>query len=161
MSSTSQKIISLALAILLVGCSAPSRWQHTLNSFQLKTLQGDPVDLSAYKGKTVFLNVWATWCKPCIQEMPSIAAAMTKLSDRDDIVFLLASSEEPEDIVRFQNRKSFPFTYVQLLNLEALEIRAIPATFIFDSSGEMVFGEEGFRDWSTTENLNLITQIPD
>lgn len=144
--------------VVMVGCSSPPAQKFTLDSFQLKTLHGEPVDLSRYKGKTVFINVWATWCRPCIQEMPSIAAAMETLKDRKDIVFLFASSEEPGEITTFRDSRPFPFDYVQLQNLEALRIEAIPATYIFDPAGRMIFGEEGFRNWNTRENLNLITQ---
>lgn len=111
------------------------------------------------KGKTVFLNVWATWCRPCIQEMPTIAVAMEQLKE-EDIVFLFASSEEVDDIIAFSKRRQFPFNYVRLTNLEKLSIEAIPATFIFNPSGELIFGEEGSRDWSTTENLKLLTRKP-
>lgn len=148
---------SLALTIAF-GCSPSTSQELALNSFLLKTLQGDTVDMEMYKGKTVFINVWATWCKPCIQEMPSIAAAMETLKDRKDIVFLFASSEEVEEISDFRERRPFPFEYVRLLNLEALQIKAIPATFIYNPSGEMIFGEEGFRNWNSPDNLKLITQ---
>lgn len=139
------------------GCGTPAERRVSLESFKLQALNGDPVDWSAYRGKTIFINVWATWCKPCVQEMPTIAMAMKELDGRD-VVFLFASSEDAEEIAAFRGRRPYPFDYFQLLNMEALAIDAIPATFIFDPSGNMVFGEEGFRDWSTPENLQLITQ---
>jgi thiol-disulfide isomerase/thioredoxin len=152
------KVASFGLILIaLSGCSTRSDWKLKLDSFQLKTLQGEAIDPAAFKGKTVFINVWATWCKPCVQEMPTIAKAMEKLKGQD-IVFLFASSEETADIAAFRDRRGFPFNYVQLENLEALSIEAIPATFIFNTSGALVFGEEGFRDWSDPENLELITK---
>lgn len=111
--------------------------------------------MSKYQGKRVFINVWATWCKPCVQEMPTIAKAMEQL-EGSDVVFLFASPEETEDIAGFRDRRGFPFEYVKLLNLEALSINALPTTFIFDVDGKMLYGEEGFRDWSTPENLETI-----
>lgn len=155
-----RKLTVWTTLLALTDCGSSSDIRLKPESFQLKTLSGEVVDMEAYRGKTVFINVWATWCKPCVQEMPTIAAAMEKLKDRD-IVFLFPSSEEVEEIAAFRDRRPFPFDYVQLLNLEALGIKAIPATYIFDSSGNLVFGEEGFRDWSKPENLNLITQEAD
>jgi len=126
----------------------------TLDKIQLQTLSGEPVDLKQYKNKTVFINFWATWCKPCIQEMPTIAKAQEQLKD---VVFLFPSNETVDLIEGFKKRKSFDFNYVQSQNMEALNIMALPTTFIFDSSGKLKFSEAGFRDWSTEENLAIIT----
>ncbi len=144
--------------LIIAGCAAPSKEKAiSLNSFQLTTLNGESIDMNAYAGKTVFINVWATWCKPCVQEMPTIVNAMEQLKGQN-VVFLFASNEEVEEIEAFRNRRGFPFDYVQLKNLEALPIEALPATFIFTPDGKLAFGEEGFRDWSAAENLALITQ---
>lgn len=146
------------LVAVIWGCTSPAKEKGVaLRDFQLSTLTGESVDMNAYRGKTVFINVWATWCKPCIQEMPTIAKAMETLQGKD-VVFLFASNEEVEEIEGFRDFKKFPFAYVQLKNLEALSIQALPATFIFSPQGELVFGEEGFRDWNTEESIKLITQ---
>ncbi len=154
------KALSAVLMLVSIGCSSPPKEETVkLTDFQLLTLSGEAVDTKAFQNKTVFINVWATWCRPCVQEMPTIAKAMEKLQG-EDVIFLFASSEEVADIEAFRDRKTFPFDYVQLQNLEALSIEAIPATFIFSPNGDLLFGEEGFRDWSTPENLALIVQNP-
>lgn len=148
----------LLFLVFVLGCATPSKESGVkLDQFQLASLSGEAIDMGQYDGKTVFINVWATWCKPCIQEMPTIAVAMEKLKDQE-VVFLFASNEEVEAIEEFRDNRKFPFYYVSLKNLEGLPINALPATFIFDPQGKMRFGEEGFRDWSTPENLQLITQ---
>jgi thiol-disulfide isomerase/thioredoxin len=141
--------------LLVMSCTSTGKKEIDLSSFRLKTLNGEDIDMSQYEGKRVFINVWATWCKPCVQEMPTIARAMEELKD-SGVVFLFASPEETEEIAGFRDRRGFPFEYVRLLNLEALSINALPTTFIFDADGRMVYGEEGFRDWSTPENLDRI-----
>lgn len=144
--------------VMLMGCSAPSKEKAVaLDSFQFTTLTGEAIDMKSYAGKTVFINVWATWCKPCVQEMPTIVKAMEQLKGQN-VVFLFASNEEVEEIEEFRERRGYPFDYVQLKNLEALPIEALPTTFIFTPEGKLAFGEEGFRDWSATENLARITQ---
>lgn len=148
----------IPVLLIIAGCTAPSKEKAvSLDSFQLTTLTGEAIDMNAYAGKTVFINVWATWCKPCVQEMPTIAKAMEQLKGQN-VVFLFASNEEVEEIEVFRDRRGFPFDYVQLKNLEALPIEALPATFIFTPDGKLAFGEEGFRDWSAVDNLALITQ---
>ena len=154
------KVLPALLILVCLGCSSPSKERTIkLADFQLRTLAGETVDAKAFENKTVFINVWATWCRPCVQEMPTIAKAMEKLQGQD-VIFLFASSEEVADIEEFRDRKKFPFDYVQLQNLEALSIEALPATFIFSPNGKLLFGEVGLRDWSTQGNLSLITQNP-
>ena len=148
----------IVVSLLLISCASKEAQEISLSDFRLKSLQGEEIDLDKYQGKRVFINVWATWCKPCVQEMPTIATAMKQL-EGTDVVFLFASAEEAEEIANFRNARRFPFEYVQLLNLEALHIQALPTTFIFDADGELVYGEEGFRDWSTQENLERIKPL--
>ena len=128
-----------------------------LNDIQLETLQGEQIDLSRYEGKTIFINFWATWCKPCLQEMPSIQKAMEQVNT-DQVVFLFPSNESTEEIQNFKEKRSYPFNFVRVNNLESLNFYALPTTLIFDSEGTLIFSESGFRDWSTKENLALINK---
>ncbi|MFZ1806949.1 MAG: TlpA disulfide reductase family protein [Cyclobacteriaceae bacterium] len=128
--------------------------QSELDKIELQALDGTPIDMDEYQGKTIFINFWATWCKPCIQEMPTIAKAQEQLKD---VVFLFPSNESVDLIEGFKEKRNFDFNYVQIQNMEALNIMALPTTYIFNSKGELIFSEAGFRDWSTEENLALIT----
>lgn len=142
------------LFFAILGCAAPK--DRDIDKIQIIELNGTPIDLSVYNGKTVFINFWATWCKPCIQEMPTIVEAQ-KLND--DVVFLLASNEEPEQIGKFIKRHNYNFHYVHLENMEALNIQALPTTFIFNPEGELKFSETGFRVWNDPANIQLINSI--
>ena len=62
---------------------------------------GNTVKLSDYKGKKVYINVWASWCGPCVREMPELEKAYQKLKDKEDVVFLSITS--PSDDV-FKNQ---------------------------------------------------------
>lgn len=154
LTSCSRYAFLIALA-LVFSCSTGEKKTARLADFRILTLDGEAIDMGKYQGKRVFINVWATWCRPCVQEMPTIAEAMKQLQG-ENVVFLFASPEEPEEIIGFRNRRDFPFEYVRLTNLESLSIEALPTTFIFDGKGNMEFGEEGFRDWSTPDNLAII-----
>ena len=140
-------------ALSLLSCSGS---QTDLDKISLQTLEGQSINMSDFKGKTVFVNFWATWCKPCIREMPTIATAQEQLKDKN-VVFLFPSNESADLILEFKERRNFDFNYVQVQNMEALNIQALPTTMIFNQSGELIFSEMGFRDWSTPENLALIT----
>ncbi|MBS1977880.1 MAG: TlpA family protein disulfide reductase [Bacteroidetes bacterium] len=136
----------------LSGCK-----QADIEKVKLTELNGDQIDLTDYKGQTVFINFWATWCGPCIKEMPTIDKAQIALKDKG-VVFLIASDEEPAEIKEFMENRPFNFHYVQLTNMEELKIPALPTTYIFDEAGKLKFSETGTRDWSEPNNLNLITK---
>jgi len=130
----------------------------TIDKIKLTKLDAQPVDLSKYKGKTIFINFWATWCKPCLQEMPSLQRMMEKQIG-EDIVFLFASDETAEQITGFKNQHSYPFQYVQTENFSELEIMGLPTTFIFNGEGKLSFSEMGAREWDNSESVELITKI--
>lgn len=158
-------IAAYLIAVFLAGCTSKTDNHSeeknddpiTLESIKLMTLSGQEVNMNDFKGKIVFVNFWATWCKPCIQEMPSIENAQAKLKDKD-VVFLLASNDGVEQIENFKSKRKLNLSFVRVQNLEALNIQALPATYIFNSKGDLVFAEAGYRMWDAPENLNLITK---
>lgn len=146
-------VLIFVTSLFLLACTVePS----DLEKIELKTLDGTSIDMSDFKGKTVFVNFWATWCKPCIREMPTIAKAQEQLKGKN-VVFLFPSNESVDLITAFKESRNFDFTYVQVQNMEALNIQALPTTMIFNDKGKMIFSEMGYRDWSTPENLAIIT----
>ncbi len=129
-----------------------------MGKLQLTDLSGKSIDLQPYLGKTVFINFWATWCKPCIQEMPSIQKAQEILKN-EKIVFLFASDESAEQIVDFKSQYSYNFNYVSVQNMPELNIMALPTTFIFNPAGKLVFNESGSRQWDDKNSIDLIQSI--
>jgi thiol-disulfide isomerase/thioredoxin len=137
---------------------APALSESEIEKIKLIDLQNNPIDLKQYKGKTVFINFWATWCKPCLQEMPSIQKAQEMMKN-DNIVFLFASDESMEQIEKFKNNKPYNFNYVRVENIETLNIMALPTTYIFNKEGKLVFSEMGFKKWDDQENIDLLLNI--
>lgn len=156
-----------SVVALFIGCTSKTKNSNeesanaiTLESIKLASLTGEEIDMDEFKNKTIFINFWATWCKPCIQEMPTIENAQAQLKDKG-VVFLLASNENIDEIESFKEKRKFELRFVQMQNLESLNIQALPATYIFNPQGELVFSDVGFRMWDTPENLNLITKDSD
>ncbi len=114
---------------------------------KLTDLDSKAIDLNQYKGKTIFINFWATWCKPCLQEMPSIQKAQELLKN-ENIVYLFASDEAIEQIEKFKTNHPYLFHYVRAENMEALNIMALPTTYIFNSEGKLVF-----QKWATGNGM--------
>lgn len=159
------KIIFI-LPMLLFGCGRlkenndPSGKQSypEIAKIRLLDLEGQPIRFADYKGRAVFVNFWATWCKPCIEEMASIENAQLKLSGKG-VVFLLASNESVSQIEEFRNSHKYKIDFVRIDNFEEQNIQALPTTFIFNSNGSLRFSEMGSRNWNDTSNINLILKI--
>ncbi len=126
-----------------------------ISRIRLTDLNGNRIDLAKLNGKAVFINFWATWCRPCLEEMPSIGKAMEGFSEKN-IEFLFASNESKEQIEKFKSTHAYPFNYVIVENMEALQIMSLPTTYIFNTQGKLVFSEMGYRKWDTKENIDLI-----
>lgn len=157
------------LFILVIGISScneqagnkkkqPVGDQKTLVKVKLTDLDGRPISLDQFKGKTIFLNFWATWCKPCIREMPSIDSAQ-KLISEEGVVFLLASDETPDQIREFKEYYQFNLNFVRLANMEELSMEGLPTTYIYNPKGEKVFAETGYRKWNDSSNIEMILKI--
>ena len=130
-------------------------------AWKLSTLDGEAVVLERYRGKTVLLNLWATWCGPCVAEMPSLAALHDSI-DRDDIAIVLVSMEDAGTVRSFFDRKGFSLPAYVAADLPAVfESRGIPATFIFDSEGTIVFSHIGAANWDSDDCRDFLSAIAD
>ena len=132
--------------------------QSEFSKIKLTELDGTPIDLTQYKGKAIFINFWATWCRPCIQELPSIQKAMN-IVQNENIVFFFASNEATEEIETFKQSNAYKFHYVKVENIEHLNITALPTTSIFNAAGELVFSEMGYKKWDEQTNIDLLTNL--
>ena len=122
-------------------------------------LEGNFVSLEDFKGKKIVLNFWATWCTPCLKEMPSMAQAQ-ELLQSENFVFLFATTDDIEKIIEFKQKNSYPFQFLQFKNsLDKLNIYALPATFLYDSKGNLVKRIDGATVWDSEEMLNQLRDI--
>jgi cytochrome c biogenesis protein CcmG, thiol:disulfide interchange protein DsbE len=141
---------------LVVGMTAPD--------FSLPDLQGKQQQLSDYRGKVVFLNFWATWCKPCKEEMPSMQVLWENLK-KEDFVMLAVSMDRvttTKDIPPFvENLKlTFPiFTDSWGQTDKRYKLMGVPETYIIDQSGVLREKVIGPRDWTRPESIETIVQL--
>jgi thiol-disulfide isomerase/thioredoxin len=131
---------------------------ETAESLSIQDLNGATISLEQYIGKTVIVNLWATWCKPCIKEMPSFERLIEKLP-ADDFVFLFASNEDQKLIQKFIERRKFDLKFIQLKSgYESLGAYSLPTTLIYDKNGELVDTYVGSKEWDTPETIAQLTK---
>lgn len=134
------KPLSLARAAVLALAAAamPAGAMH------LTDVKGQLHTLDGYRGKWVVLNVWATWCAPCIKEMPELEALSRA---RQDVVVLglAADGENVENIVEFAHalRITYPVIAGNAAMMKEYKVRAYPTTLLFDTRGQLVLTRLG------------------
>jgi cytochrome c biogenesis protein CcmG/thiol:disulfide interchange protein DsbE len=141
---------------LTVGMAAPD--------FTLPDMAGKNQQLSDYRGKVIFLNFWATWCKPCKEEMPSMQVLWDSLK-KEDFVMLAVSMDRvttTKEISPFvENLKlTFPILTDSWGQTDKrYKLMGVPETYIIDQSGVLREKVIGPRDWTRTESIETIVQL--
>ena len=129
-------------------------------TWRLLDLEDKPVELSRYRGKTIFLNVWATWCGPCVQEMPSIAALSANPALKD-VAFLCVSTDDSADVVKgFLAGKNWPMTVLRANDVPPVfKTEGIPATFVIAPDGAVAGSKVGSVNWDQPEVVALLQKL--
>ena len=122
-------------------------------NFNLKLIddQGNIKSLEDFKGKVIFFNLWATWCPPCLAEMPNIAKLHAEL--KDDVVFVMLSLDEDfNKAIDFNRRKGFNLPIYALgsrLPHQFQSSTTIPRTYVIDAKGHLVLTHKGMANYAT------------
>lgn len=136
---------------------AYSEMPASLPSFRMIDATGQPVNLDQFKGKKVFVNLWATWCGPCRTEMPSIEKLYGSSDKSKSAFIMLALDRDFETAKNYVAKKELNLPiYYPAENLPQLfQTQGIPATFIFNEKGQLVKRMIGMEDYSTSAYTNL------
>ncbi len=139
---------------VLMGSPAPD--------FELKDLTKKPVKLSDYKGKVIFLNFWATWCKPCKEEMPSMELLYKAMKGKDFEMIAVSIDRDIAKVEPFV--KELKLTFPILLDFmgkadRRYKLTGVPETYIIDQNGVIVEKILGPRDWTRPESLQTILEL--
>ena len=127
--------------------------------WKLNTLEGETANFSEAQGKVIVLNFWATWCPPCVAEMPSFQ----KLYDDygNEVEFYFVSQEEEEPLNRFLEKRGYDLPVYRSLSYipEQLVSNSLPTTYVISKSGEIVVKKTGAADWNTEEFRSLLQEL--
>ena len=167
------RMVLMIVVIALVGASVylvsssssrpPSEWVKSVAvgdlapDFQLKDTKGNKVSLSDLRGKVVVVNFWATWCPPCIEEMPSMER-LNEVIAGDDFVMLAINTEEngPSIVPAFLEKT--PYTFPILYDNKGVVqkrygVFKFPESFIINKDGTVAEKIIGPLDWSSLKTI--------
>lgn len=134
-------------------------------NFALKSAQGETVNFDVFKGKVVFLNFWATWCPPCLAEMPDIHRLYEDMDDdmdKDKIAFvMIAGDNDFEKAKRFIQKKGYTFPIYRLISPlpEALKTSTIPTTFVLSKEGIIEAKKKGFASYNNDTFIEFLKSL--
>lgn len=161
--------IIVALILLLIAGQRqkfePVLEGRTAPDFTLPDLKGKIYKLSDYKGKVVFVNFWATWCKPCEEEMPSmqIMYQVLKKSYPDFELLAVSVDSKEADVVESFVKKygiTFPVLHDKKGRIkEIYKTTGVPETFIIDQNGIIAEKVWGPRNWTKQDSVRTVIEI--
>jgi len=121
-------------------------------NFTLPDLNGKMVSLADYKDQVVLLNIWATWCRPCVEEMPSMEKLHQELKGEKFVILAVSIDESGAKAVRpfmKKHKLSFPALIDSAGTISSLyQTSGVPESFIIDKKGRIVEEVIGPRDWA-------------
>ncbi|WP_337173591.1 TlpA disulfide reductase family protein [Paludisphaera sp.] len=130
-------------------------------NWSLRDLDGGEVNFDRFRGKALFVNVWATWCPPCVAEMPSIARLASVEDLKGKVEFICIATDESMDAVRsFVRGKGWPMTILHATALPPVFLTdGIPATFLIAPDGRLAYMREGAAEWDAPEVVRKLRDL--
>jgi len=130
----------------------------TLN-WKLRDMAGNNVTLANFSGQVIVVNLWATWCPPCVAELPDFQELYEKYGDR--VAFLFVSNEEAEVVDRFISHKKLNLpVYLPITEYPTdFETKSIPITFVMSKNGEIVMRHTGVAKWNSSRMSKILDAL--
>ncbi len=129
-------------------------------AWSIKSLDGQDFKVADLRGKVVVLNFWATWCLPCVAEMPSLQRLYEKTKD-DGVVFACVSQEDAETVSRFVKEKGYTVPVYTLSGNppEVFKSEMVPTTFILAADGKIAFKHAGAAKWDDNTSVEFLRSL--
>ena len=132
--------------------------------FSLPNLKGEYENTDNYKGSYILINFWATWCAPCVKEIPSLNNLYNKFKDKKKFKMIAINIGQSKEVVKkFLLDKSLPVKFTILLDekmdLSDWNVQAIPTTFLVDKKGKIIYKAEGEKEWDSDEFTSFFNSI--
>lgn len=133
-----------------------------LSGIKFKDASGNIVDLGALKGKVIFINFWATWCPPCLAEMPSVNKLYEQFKDDKDIVFIMVDADSDlGKSQKYMDKKGYKLPVYQVASNipEVIFKGSLPTTVVFDKQGRLSYNEAGAANYASDKFIDFIKKL--
>ncbi|MDB5687340.1 MAG: TlpA family protein disulfide reductase, partial [Rhizorhabdus sp.] len=124
--------------------------------------KGGPATLTQFRGKPLMVNLWATWCAPCVAEMPTLDDVARREGDRVHLIVVSQDMEGAKVVAPFFAKKGFatlePYLDQQNVLMQALGTETLPTTIFFDAKGKEQWRVLGAMDWNGAKAKKLIDE---
>ncbi len=117
--------------------------------------------LSEYRGKVIFINFWATWCGPCLAEMPALQEFYNHYKDNPDIVFLFVTDQDFEQTKTFMQKRGFNLPVYRMIFSPSgrLEHSSIPSSYLIDRQGRVVIEAHRSKRWNSPKVYRIVDRL--
>jgi len=168
----------LLITLLFISFTVFADWQqpelsHNLtpvkniimaSDFELMDMDEEKKKLSDYRGKVVLLNFWATWCPPCIREMPSMERLHQQISTEDFKVIAINQMEDADEVFAFTGQLEIDPTFEILFDSTSevsrtYAVRGLPTTYLIDKQGKIRYRAVGGREFYHPEVVRIIKKL--
>ena len=155
-------LVALLFGILFFLFRATGSGVTMAPDFARPDLRGQLVRLADLRGQVVVLNLWATWCLPCVKEMPTLEALHRNLSDEGVVVVAVSQDEDPDKVGSWIAERGFTLPVLLDPGAEVghdLGVSGYPETFVIDRDGRIVHHHIGYRDWATPDIQQALRRL--
>lgn len=136
-----------------------NRAKLTHYNWQLKGINTANLDFETAKNRVIIVNLWATWCPPCIAEMPSLQDLYNDY--KEQVVFVFVTSEGAEKVMPFMDKNKYNLPIYNMLSREPdlLSTQSIPTTFLINKKGEIVIKKTGAANWNSSKVRSQLDEL--
>ncbi len=171
--------VAVLLALLGTWAGGGSAWAHAPEQHQFRLVEfkrplpapdfsaenarGGETALADFRGRYVLLNFWATWCVPCVKEMPAMERLYREFAGRPFAVVAVSLDEDgPEKVAAFVRELELTFTI--LLDPDSVVakrygVKNLPSSFLIDPEGQVIAAAKGERDWFSPEARDYLSEV--
>ena len=164
-----RNIVALLLVVTLLGAyscqksettagetTSPTASAEPAPPFKVTTLDGQQLSLESLAGKVILVNFWATWCPPCIAELPALQRLYNQYGAKVDFYFI--SDEEPQTLKAFLETKGYTIPVYTITDhvKGRLYSRSIPTSFLISPNGRLLMNKTGAAKWDGNKVKNTI-----
>ena len=167
-------ILMLCASLGVLQAELPSpELSHELNrleppvtapGFSLTDMDGEKHTLDDYRGKVIMLNLWATWCPPCLREIPSMESIFQDLKDKGFVVLAVNQFETPDHVFAYMGQLSVYPTFPVLFDRdskvsELYGVKGLPTTLLINKQGQVAYRALGGRDFNHPRVRAIVNQL--